>query len=60
MEYDRSLTHLLNKDCKPLRVECIICNEIFNTRLVVKDNKPYDSKLKDVISSCCSIKCYNK
>lgn len=49
--YDRSSPYLL-KDCEPLRVDCLTCNEPFDTLLVVKDNQPYDY--------CCSIKCYNE
>ena len=33
-------------------IQCLTCNELFDTLLVVKDNKPYDY--------CCSMKCYNK
>ena len=43
---------LTHKECEPIIINCLICNEPFDTLLVVKDNQPYDY--------CCSIKCYNK
>jgi len=51
-DYDKTSPYLIHKDCEPLRVHCLTCNEPFDTLLVVKDNQPYDY--------CCSIKCYNK
>jgi hypothetical protein len=43
---------LTHKECEPIIINCLTCNELFDTLLVVKDNQPYDY--------CCSIKCYNK
>lgn len=43
---------LIHKDWEPIKIDCLTCNEQFDTIYVVKDNQPYDF--------CCSIKCYNK
>jgi len=42
---------ITHKECEPIIINCLTCNELFDTLLVVKDNQPYDY--------CCSIKCYN-
>jgi hypothetical protein len=43
---------LTHKECEPIIINCLTCNELFDTLLVVEDNQPYDY--------CCSIKCYNE
>ena len=30
-DYDRSSPYLIHKDCEPLRVDCLTCNEPFDT-----------------------------
>lgn len=43
---------LTHKECEPIIINCLTCNELFDTLLVVEDGRPYDY--------CCSMKCYNK
>jgi hypothetical protein len=43
---------LTHKECEPIIINCLNCNQLFDTLLVVEDNQPYDN--------CCSIKCYNE
>ena len=38
----RSKEVLLHKECEPIIINCLNCNEPFDTLLVVKDNQPYD------------------
>lgn len=46
------MNEILHKDCEPIIINCLTCNELFDTLYVVEDGRPYDY--------CCSIKCYNK
>jgi hypothetical protein len=43
---------ITHKECEPIIINCLTCNILFDTLLVVEDSQPYDF--------CCSIKCYNK
>ena len=46
------MNEILHKDCEPIIIGCLTCNEPFDTLYVIRDCQPYDF--------CCSIKCYNE